>query len=162
MKNPALSRFSVCYLPRLLWGAALLTIPVTSFRWFPLLGEGTVVRPLALYPLALLLTVLLLQAWKGRNRLYFPAAFLPLAVFVLFTLVSAALGGLIDPIPLRGQEYSGRALRAIVTLLIGISFFVSAAWMNRDRDDLLFSMKWILGGLILDLAWSGLQAVTFY
>ncbi|MBK8824348.1 MAG: hypothetical protein IPN58_17580, partial [Anaerolineales bacterium] len=42
-------------LSRILWGAALLTLPVTSFRWFPFLGEGTLVRPLALYPLALLM-----------------------------------------------------------------------------------------------------------
>ena len=46
---------------RMLWGAALLTLPVTSFRWFPLLSEGTFVRPLALYPLALLISLLLIQ-----------------------------------------------------------------------------------------------------
>ena len=40
-------------LSRILWGATLLTLPVTSFRWFPFLGEGTFVRPLSLYPLAL-------------------------------------------------------------------------------------------------------------
>jgi hypothetical protein len=145
-----------------LWAAALLTIPVTSFRWFPLLGEGTVVRPLALYPLALLLPLLLFQAWRGRSRLYFPPVFIPLVVFVLFTLVSASLGALIDPIPLRGQEYAGRVIRAVVTLIIGIVFFISAVWMNRDEDDLRFSLKWILAGLCLDMAWSGLQAVTFY
>jgi len=35
-------------LSRILWGAALLALPVTSFRWFPFLGESTLVRPLAL------------------------------------------------------------------------------------------------------------------
>ena len=54
-------------LTRILWGAALLTLPVTSFRWFPFLGEGTLVRPLALYPLALLLPLLLIQ-WMARKN----------------------------------------------------------------------------------------------
>jgi hypothetical protein len=34
--------------------------------------------------------------------------------------------------------------------------------MNKDEDDFRFSVKWILAGLCLDLAWSGLQALTFY
>jgi hypothetical protein len=52
MKNSVTSMFSMENFPRLFWGLAMLTIPVTSFRWFPFLGEGTLVRPLSLYPLA--------------------------------------------------------------------------------------------------------------
>ena len=37
-------------LARILWAAALLTLPVTSFRYFPG-GDGTYERPLAFYPL---------------------------------------------------------------------------------------------------------------
>jgi O-antigen ligase len=69
---------------------------------------------------------------------------------------------MIDPPPLRGQVYFGRAVRALATLLIGLAFFVSAVWMNKDESDLRFSVKWILAGLCLDIAWSGLQAITFY
>jgi len=159
MKNPVLSTAN---LPRILWGAALLTIPVTSFRWFPFLGEGTVVRPLALYPLALLLPLLLVQARRRAINLNWPGAFIPLGAFVLFALTTAGFGALIDPIPLRGQEYEGRAIRALATLVIGLVFFVCAVWMNRDWNDLRFSARWILAGLCIDLAWSGLQAITFY
>src|SRR5690606_29177014 len=73
-----------------------------------------------------------------------------------------SIGSLINPIPLRGQTYDGRVLRAIVTLFIGIAFFVSAMWMNKNEDDMTFTVKWILIGLIITIAWSGLQAVTFY
>jgi O-antigen ligase len=149
-------------LARILWGAALLTIPVTSFRWFPFLGDGTLVRPLALYPLALLLPLLLLQALRKKINLYWAGAFVALGAFVLFVFAATSFGVLMDPIPLRGQEYFGRAIRALATLIIGLVFFISAVWMNEDEDDLRFSVQWILAGLCLDLAWSGLQAVTFY
>jgi O-antigen ligase len=162
MKNSVFSVVSVANLPRLLWGAALLTLPVTSFRWFPFLGESTLVRPLSLYPLALLLPLLLIQAWRKKINLYLAGALVALGAFVLFVFASSSIGLLIDPIPLRGQIYSGRAIRALATLLIGLVFFVCAIWMNRDEGDLRFSVKWIFAGLCLDLAWSGLQAITFH
>ena len=147
---------------RILWGAALLTLPVTSFRWFPFLGEGTFVRPLALYPLAVLLPLLLIYSWMGKIKLNWAGALIPLGALVLFIIAVTSFGFVIDPIPLRGQIYSGRAVRALITLLVGLSFFVGAMWMNKNEDDLRFTVRWLFAGLCLDLAWSGLQAVTFY
>ncbi|HET7144460.1 MAG TPA: O-antigen ligase family protein [Anaerolineales bacterium] len=149
-------------LSRIFWGAALLTLPVTSFRWFPFLGEGTFVRPLALYPMAALLPLLLIYAWRGKIKLNWAGALIPLGALVLFIIAATSFGFVIDPIPLRGQIYSGRAVRALITLLVGLSFFVSAMWMNKNEDDLRFTVRWLFAGLCLDLAWSGLQAVTFY
>jgi O-antigen ligase len=149
-------------LPRTLWGAALLAVPVTSFRWFPFLGEGTLVRPLAMYPLALLLPLLLIQWRRRKIKLNWAGALIPLGALILFMVAATSFGAVIDPIPLRGQTYSGRAIRALVTLFIGLAFFISAVWMNKDGDDLYFTIRWLFAGLCLDLAWSGLQAVTFY
>jgi hypothetical protein len=145
-----------------LWALALLALPVTSFRWFPGLGESTLVRPLALYPLAFLLPLLLVQAWRKKIQLVWAGAFVALGTFILFVLFSSSVGSLIDPIPLRGQTYDGRVIRALATLVIGIAFFISAVWMNKDEADLRFTVRWIFAGLCLDLAWSGLQAFTFY
>lgn len=149
-------------LEKILWAAALVTLPVTSFRWFPLLGEGTLVRPLALYPLAALLPLLVIRAIRRERSFPLSGSLVLLGVFALAALAVTALGALIAPIPLRGQDYSGRALRAVVTLAIGLVFFLAAAWMNRNETDVRFTIRWLLVGLGLDLAWSGLQAVTFY
>ncbi|WKZ36420.1 MAG: O-antigen ligase family protein [Anaerolineales bacterium] len=146
----------------LLWGLALLTLPVTSFRWFPFLDNSALVRPLALYPLALLLPLLLVQAWHKRTSLHWANALIPLGAFLLFVFVATILGILNDPIPLRGQDYIGRSIRALATLMIGVAFFVGAAWMNKTEADFRFTVKWIFAGLCLNLAWSGLQAATFY
>ncbi len=157
------SSFSIEKISRILWGLALLAIPVTSFRWFPFLGESrTLVRPLAMYPLGLLFPILLFQAWQRSRKITQAGVFVPLGVFVLFVITSAGIGILTNPIPLYGQEYTGRVIRALFTLVIGLIFFFSAVWMNTNEDEFRFSIKWLLAGLCLNIAWSGLQAFTFY
>jgi O-antigen ligase len=149
-------------LARFLWGAALFTLPVTSFRYFPGMGEGTFVRPLAFYPIALLSLVLLLQLWRGKTSVPRTGAWIPLMVFVLFLLAASVYGALLDPLPLRGQDYFGRVLRAWVTVLIGLSFFITAVWMNRNEEDLRFTLRWLLAGFVMDVLWSGVQSLAFY
>ncbi len=162
MKNSVLSVFSVVNITRFLWGAALFTLPITSFRYFPFLGEGTYVRPLSLYPVALLLLILFLQWMRGKASLPRAGTLIPLLGFVLFALAATGLGFLLDPLPLRGQDYSGRVLRAWVTVVIGLSFLIAAVWMNRNEDDLRFSVRWILAGFVVDILWSGVQGLAFY
>jgi O-antigen ligase len=147
---------------RFLWGAALLTLPVTSFRYFPFLGDTTYVRPLALYPIAFLLPLLFLQFWRDRSSFPRAGALTPLLAFVFIALAATSFGLLLDPLPLRGQEYFERVIRAWFTLVIGLSFFIAAIWMNRSEDDLRFSIRWLLAGFVLDVLWSGVQSLAFY
>mgnify|MGYP000683953400 FL=1 len=162
MKNASISGLSVDKIARFLWGAALFTLPVTSFKYFPFLGETTYVRPLALYPVAFLLPLLVIQLFRGKASFPRVGALTPLTVFVLFVLAATSFGALLDPLPLRGQEYFGRTIRAWATLLIGLSFFMVAVWMNRGEDDLRFSVKWLLAGFVMDVLWSGVQSLAFY
>lgn len=147
---------------RFLWGAALFMLPVTSFRYFPFLGDSTYVRPLSLYPIALLLLLLLILVTRGKTSIPRAGAMIPLLGFVLIALAATSLGVLLNPLPLRGAEYFGRALRAWATLVIGLSFFIAAVWMNRNEEDLRFSIKWLLAGFVMDILWSGVQALAFY
>lgn len=145
-----------------LWGAALLTLPVTSFRYFPFLGEATYVRPLSLYPVDLLLVVIFIQVIRRNASIPRVGTLTPLLAFVLIALAGTGLGLLLNPLPLRGAEYLGRVIRAWATLVIGLSFFVAAIWMNRNEQDLRFSVKWLLAGFVLDILWSGIQGLAFY
>ncbi len=147
---------------RFLWGLVLLTLPVTSFRFFPFLGKYTYVRPLAFYPLALLYLILMIRLLRKDIKLPWSNALLPLLFFFIFTIFATAAGALLAPIPMRGQEYWGRAIRAFITFGIGLSFFVAALWMHRNSDDLQHSLRWLYAGLFLTMMWSGIQALSFY
>lgn len=147
---------------RFLWGAVLLTLPVTSFRFFPFVGDSTQVRPLALYPLALLMPILLVRLKRREIPNPLPGSLLILGIFLLAALVSSALGTLNAPLELRGSSYLDRILRAWITVFIGLMFFLAAIWMNRDEADVRFSVKWLLLGLCLHILWALVQAVSFY
>lgn len=149
-------------LTRGLWALALLALPVTSFRYFPGLGETTYVRPLAFYPLVLLLLLLLVQFLQKKLDAPWPGSMIVLGALLLVLLATTMFGALNAPLELRGQTYWGRALRAWATVFIGLSFFVGAAWMNRNESDLIFSVRWLLAGFVLDIFWSGVQALAFY
>jgi len=147
---------------RWLWAAALVSLPVTSFRYFPFLGDGTVVRPLALYPAALLVAISILQIVRKKARFDWPPALLLVGLFVLFATMATAIGAVYAPLGFTGNEYWQRALRAWVTMFIGLTFFWSAMWMNRDESDLRFTLKWLFVGLVLNLLWSGVQTFALY
>jgi O-antigen ligase len=162
MKSFLSSQIHLDKLARILWAVALLMLPVTSFRYFPGLGETTYVRPLAFYPLALLLLILLIQLLRKKIPCPWPGSVILLGAFVLALLAVTIFGVLNAPLALRGQTYWGRAIRAWATVVIGLTFFLSAAWMNRDKEELKFTVRWLLAGFVLDIAWSGVQALAFY
>jgi O-antigen ligase len=146
---------------RFLWAAALITLPVTSFRYFPA-GEGTYVRPLSIFPLILLAPVLLVQLIRRKTTFPRASSLTPLTAFILAALVASVIGVLFAPVVMRGQGVVGRVARAWVTVIMGLVFFIAAIWMNRNEDDLRFTIKWLLAGFVLDVLWSGVQGATFY
>jgi hypothetical protein len=162
MKFSLVSLINFDRVTRFLWAAVLLTLPVTSFRYFPGLGETTFVRPLAFYPLALLLPILLVQVLRGRLPSPWPGSTILLGAFVIALLATSMLGALHAPLEMRGQTYWGRVIRAWATVIVGISFFIAAAWTNRHEGELKFSVRWLLAGFILNIAWSGVQVLAFY
>ena len=144
---------------RTLWALVLVTLPVTSFRFMPFMGAGTYVRPLALYPLVLLIPLLLFRIRRGEITRPWPGSLTILLAFLLVALAATAFGSTLAPLELRGVNYADRALRAGVTLLIGLAFFAAAVWMNQDEADLKFSVRWLLVGLVAHLAWGALQFI---
>lgn len=154
-----MSKISIQTICRLLWALILISLPITSFRYMPFMGAGTYVRPLALYPLVLLFPLLLIQLKQGKIARPWPGVLTVLLAFIFAALAATALGATFAPIELRGVEYADRAIRALLTLAIGLMFFLTAVWMNQSEDDVKFSVRWLLVGLVFDLIWAAIQFV---
>lgn len=144
---------------RCLWGLVLLTLPVTTFRYVPDFMGRTLVQPLAIYPLAILIPLLVYRFIRAR-RFPLPSNIRILLAFLLFALAASLVGGLFAPLPLRESTFDERVLRGWFSLLVGVLFFFAAFWMNRSEADLQYSLKWIYAGLILTILWSLVQAIA--
>lgn len=144
-----------------LWALLLMGLPITTFRYIPGPLGLAQIKPFSMLPLALLLPVLLLLHWRQR-RLPLPVNLRPLLVFLFFAAASSAIAILYAPEPLRGAEVDGRILRGWMSLLVGLAFFVAAFWMNRTRQDVHFSLRWLYAGLAVTILWSFVQALTIH
>lgn len=146
-------------LARLLWGLVLLALPVTSFRFFPSFYGTTNIRPLAMFPLAFLFPLLVVNGWRNSKLDRPPGSKILLGL--LFVILAATLiGGIFSPVNLHGQSYWGRVLRAWISLGVGLTFFISAFWMNRSPADLKHSLKWLYLSLIVTFIWGFAQILA--
>lgn len=144
---------------QVLWGLVLLSVPVTSFRWLPSVIGRTLVRPLAFYPLVLLIPVLLLYLMRTKTFRW-PRPSAPLIGFILVALISTFAGGLYAPLELRGQTYWGWALRTWISLAIGMGFFWVSVLVSRSEEFLRKSLPWMYAGLVVTILWGGIQAIA--
>jgi O-antigen ligase len=139
------------------WVLLLLSLPVTSFPFFPgNVGGTTLVRPLAFYPLIPLLLLFTLPAlWKFR----LPRTFLPLIGFVLVALAGGLLSLSTQPPESLGVSLSTRLFRNLVTLGFGVALYLTISLYPRTRLALHGLLRWLYLGMGLALFWGTLQVV---
>jgi len=147
---------------RFLWALTLVVVPVTSFRFIPFMGADSQVRPLSFIPALMLLLVLAIRCFQQRRLLLWSRSLLPLLAFALAALLSSAVGFFLAPMSLYNNTYAGRLLRAWVTFGVGLVFFIVPMSMNRDEQDLTFTLKWLYVGLLGHVVWSLVQLFHFY
>jgi len=144
-----------------LWLLMLIVLPVTSFP--PIaesLGGIVLVSPLAMLPMILLIIVAVMpgivrgQTISGLSK--------PILFFALSALISALAAFLLPILPYKGQTVINRELRAGITLVIGLGFYISALAIPLTRDDLRSSLRAIFLGLLLLTVWSAIQSWTIF
>ncbi len=150
------------HLIRFLWAVVLVTFPVTSFPYIPFLGANTQVRPLSIYPAAFLLVLLGIRCIQEQRFRFWSNALLPLLAFALVALISSTVGVWFSPINLYQGSYVGRVIRAWITLAVGVVFLVISIGMNRNEQDLNFTLKWLYVGFALQAGWSMVQLFGYY
>ncbi len=153
------------WLPRVqksVWALFLLTLPITSFPYFPGgVGGRTEVRPLAIYPLIALLIMYTLPRLFSHST---PRPVLPLGAFVLVALVSTALAFTHGIDPDIGISVTSRSVRMTVTLFLGAAFYLTVAVIPRTASELRFALRWLYAGFGVALLWGCVQIgyILFY
>lgn len=142
---------------KIFWALFLVTLPITSFPYFPSgLGGSTLVRPLALYPLVVLFMIAVIpRLIKGSV----PRTILPLLAFVLVALASSAFAFLRGIDPILGVTVMDRVLRTLISLALGVAFYLAVALIPNSKKDLRFTLRWIYAGFAVALIWGSLQAI---
>lgn len=142
---------------RLAWIMLLLALPVTSFPYFPpAMGGEALVRPLSLYPLAVLLLLVVLPKLFGQPV---SKTVLTLVPFILVAAASSLLSLLRGIEPALGISVEARVLRGMITLLIGCAFYLTLVLLHETVEDLRFSLRWIYAGAAIALLWGSIQAI---
>lgn len=141
----------------LAWIAFLVCLPVTSFPYLPeAIGGGALVRPLAIYPLIILLVVVTLpRLWNQR----LPRTFLSLLPFVFIALISSLFSLLRGIEPSINVTVGERVLRGLITLALGAAFYLTTSLTPRTLDDLKSTLRWLYTGFGIALVWGSLQAI---
>ncbi len=142
---------------RLCWILFLVSLPVTSFPYFPgNIGGGTLVRPLAIYPLIILLVLVILPRLLGKPLPKTLLSFFPFVVVALISTIVASLQGIEA---LQGVSATARAFRALVTLGVGGAIYLLVTLWPENDDDLRMSLRWLYFGFSLALFWGTLQTI---
>jgi len=141
------------------WGALLIAIPVTSFPFVPeFMARGeTVVRPLSLFPLAVLVLLDLIPYLIRGGTL--PKLTLPILAFCVLAALTTFLQLFEPAFPFRGQVAEPRAMRSLATLAIGISFYLVTIRMTSTKPGLRLTLKLVYVAMAIAIAWGLLQAL---
>ena len=119
-------------------------------------GGETPVSPLSIYPLLGLLLLWFVPYILRGGKL--PAISWPLLAFFLFALLSAATAVTLPILPFKEQTLITRGTRALMTLTIGIGFYLSASTLPSTERKVIGSIRALYFGLFLMLIWSTVQA----
>jgi len=144
--------------PRLVgaaWAFFFLSLTVTSFPYLPEeLGGRTLVRPLAVYPLIVLVFLVTLPRMLKRPL---PQTFLPLLAFAVAAMISSLAAFAGDLEVYRGVSLAERFLRNMLTLGLGMAIYLTVSLLPQSWDDLRYSLRWMYAGFVVALAWGTLQ-----
>ena len=142
-----------------LWAAALITLPFTSF---PLLVNltGAIVAPLAAIPVFLLVLFRFIPYVLKRGTL--PRESVPLLFFTLLALLACALAFFLDVPGYKGRTIPAQELRALVTLVIGLAFFLIFSTLPQSETRLQKTLQWLTVGGIIAMLWTLFQAYFIF
>jgi hypothetical protein len=141
-------------------GLLALLLPFSSFPLISRLTGSSMVAPLSALPLALLVLFWLVPHLLRAGKL--PAQVLPLLAFGGAALFSSGAAFFLTIPAYKSFTLLNSELKALITLAIGLCFYlVIAGWSGRP-DRLRFLLRWINWSGVLVLGWSFFQAAVWF
>jgi O-antigen ligase len=146
------------------WSLSWLLLPVTSFPLLSRLMGYPTVSPASLIPLAWL--ALWLVSFLRKNG-PIPRESIPLLFFCSVSLLASAYAVFLPVPSFKGQPSLGEEITALVTLTIGVMFYlVTAAWLFQSSEQFSKRLTGTLrllsiSGVIIVL-WAGIQAIYIF
>ena len=138
-----------------LFALVLIGLPLTSFP--PLRRvAGSLVAPFSAIPLAGIMLIWLVPYVLKRGKL--PSEIVPILYFAVFALLISAASFFLDGFYIRGRDFFDQTIRALITLAIGLSFYITLTAYIRSRTILNQALLflYITGGLLI--LWSILRS----
>jgi hypothetical protein len=135
----------------LLFGLVLVGLPLTSFPGLIRL-TGSLVAPFSALPLIGLILIWFVPYLVRQGA--FPKVIIPVLYFLIFAIICSAGAYFLDGFFLRGRTFFDQSLRALFTLAIGLSFYLTLTAYLQNQDVIQQALKFIyLGGIWL-ITWS--------
>ena len=131
-----------------LFGLVLIGLPLTSFP--PLRRvAGSLVAPFSAIPLACIMLIWLVPYLLKHGKL--PAEIVPILYFAVFALLISAASFFLDGFYIRGRDFFDQTLRALITLAIGLSFYITLTAYIRNRTILnqTLLLLYITGAILI-------------
>jgi O-antigen ligase len=143
---------------RVLWTFLLLAVPVSATPLLPF-GSGTLARPLAAFPAALLLLIAAFRIVLLRQKLALTLdGFRLLGLFSAYILISGlVLASLAPPEAFKGQTPVDSFLRALITWAMGLAFYLTARLNIRSDRDIRHALRWLFIGMSASIGFAAIQ-----
>jgi hypothetical protein len=133
----------------ILWIVVLVGLPLTSFPAFVVLTNA-IVTPFSALPIALIIVIWLIPTLIRGGSM--PVEIFLILVFLMFTVISSAHAFFIEIPTFKEATLLRQESRALITLIIGLSFYFIFAAFPRDSHSIHKSLQLIhIGGLLLVL-----------
>ena len=144
-----------------LWTFLLFAVPVSATPLLPF-GSGTLARPLAAFPAALLL---LLAAFRilflGQKPRLAGGGFGLLGLFTAYIVVCGlVLASLAPPDAFKGQTPMDSFLRALMTWAMGLAFYLVARLNIRSDADIRHALRCLFVGMTASIAFATVQVMA--
>ncbi|HEY2008177.1 MAG TPA: O-antigen ligase family protein [Rhizomicrobium sp.] len=143
---------------RMLWTSLLLAVPVSATPLLPF-GSGTLARPLAAFPAALILLIAAFRMVFLRQKpLLTLDGFRLLGLFSAYILVSGlVLASLAPPELFKGQTPMDSFFRALITWSMGLAFYLTARLNIRSDPDIRHAQRCLFIGMGASIAFAAVQ-----